>query len=167
MIVVRGLNMESKPRELIGEFYAPKGNIAIVASRFNEFVVDRLISGAIDTLERHGVKASQIEIARVPGAYEIPLACQNLAQTKRYAGVIALGAVVRGETAHFEYVAGACANGVLQAQLATNIPMTFGVLTTESLEQAVARAGSTVGNKGSEAAMGLIEMINLLGKIND
>lgn len=159
--------MEQKPREIVGDFYTPKGNIAIVASRFNEFVVDRLVSGAMDALVRHGVKAGDIEIVRVPGAYEIPLACQNLAQTKRYAGIIALGVVIRGATAHFEYVASACANGVLQAQLATNVPMTFGVLTTESIEQAVARAGSTAGNKGSEAAMGLIEMINLLGKIND
>lgn len=159
--------MELKPRELNGEFYAPQGKIAIVASRFNEFVVERLVHGAMDALVRHGVKASDIEIARVPGAYEIPLACQNLAQTKRYAGIIALGAVIRGATAHFEYVAGACANGILQAQLATNIPMTFGVITTENIEQAVARAGSTAGNKGSEAALALIEMINLLGKIHD
>jgi 6,7-dimethyl-8-ribityllumazine synthase len=159
--------MELKLRELNGEFHTPHGNIAIIASRFNEFIVDRLINGAIDTLVRHGVKANQIDVIKVPGAFEIPIACQQAALTKRYAGIVTLGAVIRGETAHFDYVAGCCANGVLQAQLATQIPMTFGVLTTESIEQAVARAGSTAGNKGSEAALALIEMINLLGKIND
>lgn len=158
--------MEQKLREINGDLYAPQGNIAIVASRFNEFIVERLVSGAMDAFLRHGVKANQIEVIRVPGAFEIPIACQQAANTKRYAGIVTLGVVIRGETAHFDYVAGACANGVLQAQLSTNIPMTFGVLTTESIEQAVARAGSTAGNKGSEAAMALIEMINLLGKIN-
>ncbi len=159
--------MEQKLREISGDFIAPKGNIAIVASRFNELIVDRLIAGAIDALKRHGVKENQIEVIRVPGAYEIPIACQAAAQTKRFVGIVTLGAVIRGETAHFDYVAGAAANGILQAQLATNIPMTFGVITTENIEQAVARAGSTAGNKGSEAAIGLLEMINLLGKIND
>jgi 6,7-dimethyl-8-ribityllumazine synthase len=159
--------MELKLRELNGEFHTPQGNIAIIASRFNEFIVDRLIHGAVDALVRHGVKLNQIDVIKVPGAFEIPIACQQAANTKRYAGIVTLGAVIRGETAHFDYVAGSCANGVLQAQLATQVPMTFGVLTTESIEQAVARAGSTAGNKGSEAALALIEMINLLGKIND
>lgn len=159
--------MELKLREISGTFNAPTKNIAIVASRFNEFIVDRLISGAFDALLRHGVKNDKIEIYRVPGAYEIPIACQAIAKTGRYAGIVTLGVVIRGETTHFDYVAGPCANGILQAQLATHIPMTFGVLTTENIEQAVARAGSTAGNKGSEAAIGLLEMINLLGKIND
>lgn len=153
--------------KIIGNLIAPVNNIAIVASRFNELVVDRLVSGACDTLMRHGLKKSQIEIFQVPGAFEIPMACQQLAQTNRYAGIVALGTVIRGETAHFEYVAGSCAQGVQQAQLASKIPMTFGVLTTENLEQALARAGGTVGNKGSEAAAALLEMINLLGKINN
>lgn len=159
--------MEQSLREINGEFHSPQGNIAIVAARFNEFIVDRLINGAVDALVRHGVKTNQIDIIRVPGAFEIPIACQHAANTKRYAGIVTLGAVIRGETAHFDYVAGSCANGVLQAQLSSKIPMTFGVLTTESIEQAVARAGATAGNKGAEAAIALIEMINLLGKIND
>ncbi|MBS0287416.1 MAG: 6,7-dimethyl-8-ribityllumazine synthase [Proteobacteria bacterium] len=159
--------MDLKSREINGTFNAPSKNIAIVASRFNEFIVDRLISGAFDSLLRYGVKNDKIEIFRVPGAYEIPIACQSLAKTGRYAGIVTLGVVIRGETTHFDYVAGPCANGILQAQLSTNIPMTFGVLTTENIEQAVARAGATAGNKGSEAAVGLLEMINLLGKIND
>ncbi len=159
--------MELQTRELVGDFYAPNGKIAIVASRFNDTIVNRLIEGAQDALLRHGVKASQIEVAKVPGAYEIPLACQRLAQTHRYDGIIALGTVIRGATAHFDYVAGACANGILQVQLATNVPILFGVLTTESIEQAVERSGTIAGNKGYEAAMGLLEMINLFGKIND
>jgi 6,7-dimethyl-8-ribityllumazine synthase len=159
--------MTMPTHEISGDFMAPIGNIAIVASRFNEFMVERLIAGAKDALVRHGMKPNQIDIIRVPGAYEIPLVCQRVAQTKRFAGIIALGVVIRGDTAHFDYVAGACANGLLQAQLKTEIPMTFGVLTTENMDQAIQRAGSTAGNKGSEAAMALIEIINLLGKIND
>lgn len=152
--------------ETAGDFVAPRGKVAIVGSRFNELVVDRLITGAYDTLIRHGAKKEQIEIFRVPGAFEIPMACQQIAQTHRYVGIIALGAVIRGATAHFEYVASSCAQGVQQAQLNSKTPITFGVLTTENLEQALARAGSTVGNKGTEAALGLIEMISLLEKIN-
>lgn len=157
----------SKSIEMCGHFQAPAKKIAIVASRFNELIVDRLIAGAEDTLLRHGVKPEQIEIMRVPGAYDIPLVCLHAAKTGQYAGIVSLGAVIRGATAHFEYVAGCCANGVLQAQMQTGVPMTFGVLTTENMEQALARAGSTVGNKGSEAAAGLLEVINLLSKIND
>jgi 6,7-dimethyl-8-ribityllumazine synthase len=158
--------MELKMNEIVGDFSVPTKKIAIVASRFNEFVVDRLIAGAKDILLRHGVKLSQIELMRVPGAYEIPIAALAAAKTGQYAGIIALGTVIRGETAHFDYVASGCTNGLMQAQLQTGIPMTFGVLTTENLEQAVARAGSTVGNKGTEAAVGLLEMISLLGKIS-
>lgn len=158
--------MESKWHEIQGDFKAPNGNIAIVASKFNDFVVDRLILGAQDTLLRHGMSPSQIEVVRVPGSYEIPLVCQTLAQTNRFIGIITLGVVIRGATAHFDYVAGACANGILQAQLKTNVPMSFGVLTTDSIEQAIERAGTKAGNKGSDAAMALLETVNLLGKIN-
>ncbi|MGD9591075.1 MAG: 6,7-dimethyl-8-ribityllumazine synthase [Candidatus Berkiella sp.] len=154
-------------RETSGDFVAPRKNIAIVASRFNEFIVDKLIAGAIDGLVRHGMSNDKIEVFRVPGAYEIPIACQHIAKTNRFDGIVTLGVVIRGETSHFDYVAGPCASGIMQAQLATNIPMTFGVLATHNIEQAIARAGSTAGNKGFEAAVGLIEMINLLGKIND
>lgn len=159
--------MEQRMREISGDFTAPNGNIAIVASRFNDFIVDRLILGAQDTLLRHGVKANQIELIRVPGAYEIPMACQSVALTKRFAGIVALGVVIRGSTAHFDYVAGPCANGITNVQLNTNVPITFGVLTTETIEQAIERSGTKAGNKGSDCALALLEMINLLGKIND
>jgi len=154
-------------REINGDFCAPSGKVAIVASRFNEFVVERLIMGAQDVLLRHGIKSEKIDVFKVPGAFEIPLVCQRVAKTRHYQGVVALGVVIRGETAHFEYVASSCANGVLQAQLETEIPITFGVLTTENIEQAVARGGSTAGNKGAEAAMALLEVMNLLEKINE
>lgn len=159
--------MELNLRNIEGDFSGISGNVAIVASRFNEFMVERLVEGAVDILRRHGVSTQCIDIVKVPGAYEIPLTCQKLAQTKRYQGIIALGVVIRGATPHFDYVAGACANGVLQAQLTAGIPISFGVLTTETMEQAIERAGSKAGNKGSEAAMVLLEMINLLGKINE
>lgn len=154
-------------REIFGELAAPRGNIAIVAARFNDFMVDKLIAGAKDALIRHGVKEENIDLIRVPGGYEIPLAAQAAAQTGRYAGIVTLGVVIRGDTAHFDYVAGGCANGLMQAQLKTDIPMTLGVLTTENMEQAIARSGSTAGNKGAEAAVALIEMMNLLRKIHD
>lgn len=153
--------------EIFGELTAPQGKIAIVAARFNEFMVERLIAGAKDALIRHGVKEEAIELIRVPGGYEIPLAAQAAAQTGRYAGIVTLGVVIRGDTAHFDYVAGGCANGLMQAQLKTDIPMTLGVLTTENMEQAIARSGSTAGNKGAEAAVALIEMMNLLRKLHD
>ncbi|MBS0288732.1 MAG: 6,7-dimethyl-8-ribityllumazine synthase [Proteobacteria bacterium] len=158
--------MQWQLNEINGEFVTPSGNIAIVASRFNETIVERLIGGAKDVLVRHGVKAQQIDLFRVPGAYEIPLVCQQVAKTNRFTGIIALGVVIRGETAHFDFVAGPCAQGIMQAQLSAQIPIIFGVITTENIEQALARAGGTAGNKGGEAAMALIEMINLLGKIN-
>lgn len=159
--------MELKLRETSGEFFAPRGSVAIVASRFNEFMVRDLIYGAQDTLLRHGLKETQIEIFRVPGAFELPLACQKIAQTGRFEGIIALGVVIRGATSHFDYVSSSCISGLQQAQLKTEIPMILGVLTTENMEQAIERAGSKAGNKGSEAAMALLEVINLLGKIND
>lgn len=159
--------MDLKLREITGDFSAPAGNIAIVASRFNDFIVERLIAGAQDTLLRHGVKPNQLEIIRVPGAYEIPLACQQLAITNRFVGIVALGVVIRGSTAHFDYVAGGCANGIQNVQLKTSVPITFGVLTTDTIEQAVERSGTKAGNKGSDCAVALLEMINLLGKIND
>lgn len=158
--------MSSTFCEIEGNFLAPNGNIAIVASRFNEFFVENLVTGAKDMLCRHGVKESQIEIIRVPGAFEIPLVCQKVAETGRFAGIIAVGAVIRGSTPHFDYVAGACANGITQVQLKTNCPITFGVLTTDTIEQAIERSGTKAGNKGSECALALLEMINLLDKIN-
>jgi len=148
-----------------GNFVSQGGRVAIVASRFNEIIVDRLVSGAVDTLVRQGLAADKIEIIRVPGAFEIPLACQAAAESGRFQGVIALGAIIRGSTAHFEYVSGPCASGIMQAQLKTNCPIAFGVLTTDSIEQAVERAGSKAGNKGSEAALTILETMNILEKI--
>lgn len=144
---------------------APMGKIAIVASRFNEIIVNQLITGAENGLTLHGVLVDQIEIMKVPGAYEIPFMCQQAAKTGRYVGIIALGAVIRGDTAHFDYVAGPCAQGLMQVQLQTGIPITFGVLTTENMEQAFARAGGAVGNKGTEAAVGLLEVLGLTSKL--
>lgn len=151
--------------EIGGTIEAPRGKIAIVASRFNEMVVNQLIAGAESGLTRHGMSVDQIEIMKVPGAYEIPLMCQQAAKSGRYVGIIALGAVIRGDTAHFDYVAGPCAQGIMQVQLQTGVPITFGVLTTENMEQALARAGGTVGNKGTEAAIGLLEVLGVLNKL--
>ncbi len=159
--------MSHANREISGGFYTPAKKIAVVASRFNENVVERLVKGAIDILVRHGVQSQEIECIWVPGAFEIPLACQRVAQTNRFSGIVALGAVIRGATAHFDYVAGACANGITQVQLKTDLPIAFGVLTTDTIEQAIERAGSKAGNKGADAAMALLEMIDVLGKIND
>lgn len=148
-----------------GTFSAPRGNIAIVASRFNEFIVERLIDGAIDVFTRHKLQPEQIELIRVPGGYEIPLAAQAAAESGRYVGVLALGVVIRGATPHFDYVAGGCANGLMNVQLKTNIPMAFGVLTTETVEQAVERAGSKAGNKGADCAVALLEMLSVLEQV--
>lgn len=149
-----------------GDFSTPRGSIAIVAARFNEMIVEQLIQGARDTLSRHGVKPEAIDLIRVPGGYELPLACQSAAQSGRYQGIIALGVVIKGATPHFDYVAGTAANGVAQASLKTNIPMTFGVLTTDTIEQAIERAGTKAGNKGADAAFSLIEMMNLVERLN-
>lgn len=138
---------------------------ALVVSRFNEFITSRLIDGAVDTLVRHGCDAGSIMQAWVPGSWEIPLAAQKLAQSGRYAAVICLGCVIRGQTPHFEYVAGECAKGIAQASLSTGVPIAFGVITADSLEQAIERAGSKAGNKGADAALAAIEMANLLPQL--
>lgn len=145
-----------------GTFTSPSGaKFAIVAGRFNHFVVDRLVEGAIDGLVRHGVDTSAISITRTPGAYEIPLVCQRIAASKKVDAVIALGAVIRGSTPHFDYVAGEVAKGCAHAMLATGVPVIFGVLTTDSIEQAIERAGTKAGNKGWEAALSALEMVSL------
>ena len=140
---------------------AANARFAIVAGRFNNFVVDHLVSGAIDALERHGVLHDNIVVAKTPGAYEIPLICQRLAASKKYDAVIALGAVIRGSTPHFDFVASEVAKGCAHAMMATGVPVIFGVLTTDSIEQAIERAGTKAGNKGVDAAMAAIEMVNL------
>jgi 6,7-dimethyl-8-ribityllumazine synthase len=137
----------------------------IVCGRFNEFITKALLEGAERGLTRHGVAASDIDVAWVPGAYEIPMAAQAMAQSKRYDAVITLGAVIRGATAHFDYVAGPCASSIASVQLATGVPVMFGVLTVDSIEQAIERAGTKAGNKGEEVAIGAIEMARLLNDL--
>jgi 6,7-dimethyl-8-ribityllumazine synthase len=151
----------SKITTFSGDFSAKDMRIGIVAGRFNDFIVDNLISGAIDTLVRHG----DIELARVPGAVEIPLAVQRMGKTGKYDAIIALGAVIRGGTPHFDFVAGECSKGLGQLTLQLDIPVSFGVLTVDTIEQAIERAGTKAGNKGAEAAMGTIEMVNVLRQI--
>jgi 6,7-dimethyl-8-ribityllumazine synthase len=139
--------------------------IAVVLSRFNEAIGNNLLSGALDALKRHGVDDNNITLVRVPGAFEIPLAASRLARSNNYAAVICLGAVIRGATDHYQYVAGQMAAGIAQVSLATGVPVVFGVLTTETIEQAVERAGAKAGNKGADAALAALEMVDLLKQI--
>jgi 6,7-dimethyl-8-ribityllumazine synthase len=148
-----------------GNFAPPPGRFALVAARFNSAVVDGLVAGALDGLKRHGVAADAIDLVRVPGSFEIPLVAQRLAAGGRYAAVICLGAVIRGDTDHYDYVAGAAADGVARAALATGVPVVFGILTCDTLEQALNRAGAKAGNKGFDAALTAIEMVNLLRQL--
>jgi 6,7-dimethyl-8-ribityllumazine synthase len=152
-------------RTVEGDHLARDLRFAIVASRFNEFIVESLIRGAIEALGRHGASEKQIELIRVPGAFEMPLTVKKLLAARRHDAVIALGAVIRGATPHFQYVAGECAGGLARVALETGIPIAFGVLTTDSVEQAVERAGGKNGNKGAEAAVTAIEMANLLRRL--
>ena len=148
-----------------GTFAPPPGRFALVAARFNSAVVDQLVAGALDGLKRHGVADDAIDLVRVPGSFEIPLVAQRLAAGGKYAAVICLGAVIRGDTDHYDHVAGAAASGVAQAALATGVPVIFGVLTCDTLEQALNRAGAKAGNKGFDAAVAAIEMVNLLKQL--
>ncbi len=136
--------------------------LGIVAARFNDFITSRLLDGALDALQRHGVAEGDIEIVRVPGSYEIPLAAKMMAQTKKYSAVICLGAVIRGATPHFEYVSAEVSKGVAAVSLETGLPVIFGVLTTDTIEQAIERAGTKSGNKGWDAAISAIEMANVV-----
>lgn len=140
--------------------------IGIVAARFNGFIVDHLIQGAVDVLQREGVDDAMIELVRTPGAYELPLAAKAMARRGSYDALIALGCVIRGATPHFEYVAGECARGLSQVGLEFDIPVAFGVLTTDTLEQAIERAGTKGGNKGADAAQTALEMVSLLRKLS-
>lgn len=153
------------PKPIEGNFSAPPGRFALVAARFNHFVVEHLVSGALDGLKRHGVAEDAIEVVWVPGSFEIPLVAQRLAASRKYAAVICLGAIIRGDTSHYDHVASEAAKGVAQAALATGVPVIFGVLTCDTLEQAINRAGAKAGNKGFEAAMTAIEMVNLLKQL--
>ena len=144
-----------------GNLVVPKGaKFGIVASRFNHFIVEHLVSGAIDGLVRHGAEENNITVVRVPGAWELPLGLQKLARGK-LDGILCLGAVIRGSTPHFDYVAGEAAKGAAAVQLASGIPVAFGLLTTDTIEQAIERAGTKAGNKGWDAAMSVIEMVTL------
>ena len=145
-----------------GDFRTPAGRFALVAARFNAFVVDPLLAGARDALARHGVPDDRVDVVRVPGSFEIPLIAQMLAESKKYAAVICLGCIIRGETDHYDHVAGAATNGILNAGLKSGVPVIYGVLTCETLEQAIHRAGAKAGNKGFEAAVTAIETVNLL-----
>jgi len=140
--------------------------VAIVAARFNDFVVARLVDGAVDALLRHGASEKNLELVRVPGSFDMPLIVRRLAQSKRYDAIVALGAVVKGETAHFDYVAGECAAGLARAALDSGVPVGFGVLTCDSFEQAIDRAGGKAGNKGADAALAALEMANLLKRLD-
>lgn len=139
--------------------------VAIVAARFNEFITSKLIDGAIDALVRHGVNKDNINIAWVPGAYEIPLIAKKLAKSSDYDGVICLGAVIRGNTSHYDYVCAEVSKGIAHVSLETEKPVMFGILTTDNIEQAIERAGTKAGNKGFDCAVGLIEMVNLIKNI--
>ncbi len=148
-------------RTVEGNFDAKSGRWAIVVSRWNSFITERLVEGAHDALVRHGADTDAITLVRVPGSYELPLVVSRAAQSGQYDAVIALGCVIRGATPHFDYVAGEVAKGVGQVALNTGVPVAFGVLTTDTIEQAIERAGTKAGNKGWEAAMAAIEMVNL------
>jgi 6,7-dimethyl-8-ribityllumazine synthase len=137
----------------------------IIAARFNDFITGRLVEGALDGLQRHGANEDDIEIVKVPGAYEIPLAAKMLAQSKKYNAIICLGAVIRGATPHFEYVSAEVSKGIASVSLDSNVPVIFGVLTTDTIEQAIERAGTKSGNKGWDAALSAIEMANLMRQI--
>lgn len=154
-------------RVLEGKVVAPEGmRVGIVASRFNEIIVSKLLGGAVDGLVRHGVEEEQITAAWVPGAFEIPVAAQRMAQSGQYDAVICVGAVIRGDTSHYDYVCNEVSKGIAQVSLAAGIPVLFGILTTENIEQAIARAGSKAGNKGYDCALSAIEMVNLLRQIH-
>jgi len=147
-------------------FDARGKKVAIVVSRFNSFVVDRLLEGAVDTLMRHGnVADDDITVIKVPGAYELPLVAKKAAKSGKYDAIIAIGAVIRGGTPHFDFVAGECNKGLAQVCLDSEIPVSFGVITTDTIEQAIDRAGLKVGNKGGEAALSALEMINVLSQL--
>ncbi|UCG77959.1 MAG: 6,7-dimethyl-8-ribityllumazine synthase [Nitrospirota bacterium] len=148
-----------------GQLSAKGLKFCIIVSRFNDFITSKLLEGAMDALVRHGAKEDDIEIVRVPGAYEIPLIAKKTAKSKKYSAVIALGTIIRGATPHFDYVAAEASKGIATASMETEVPIAFGVLTTDTVEQAIERAGSKSGNKGWDAAMTAVEMANLIKEI--
>ncbi len=152
-------------RIIEGDLQVRDQRFVILASRFNEFIVEGLVRGALETLRRHGASDKQVEIVRVPGAYDMPLVARRLAASRRYDAIIALGTVIRGQTPHFDYVAGECAAGLSRVAAESGIPIAFGVLTTETVEQAIDRAGGKAGNKGADAAVTALELVNLLRRL--
>jgi len=148
-----------------GQLVVRDERFCIIAARFNETIVERLVQGAVDALKRHGADDAQIDIVRVPGAVELPLAAQRVAKSRQCDGIIALGTVIRGATPHFDYVCGECASGLTRVSLEFDIPIGFGVLTTETIEQALERSGTKAGNKGADAALTTIEMVSLLRQL--
>jgi len=155
----------SKINTIEGNLTVEGGKFCIVASRFNSFIVEQLEGGAIDALIRHGANTDDIDLVKVPGAFELPMVVQRVAAMKKYDAIIAVGAVIRGGTPHFEYVAGECVKGIAQVSLQYDVPVSFGVLTVDTIEQAIERAGTKAGNKGGEAAMSAIEMVNLFNNL--
>ena len=148
-----------------GNLLAEGGKYCIIAARFNSFIVEQLENGAIDALVRHGTKKEDITLVKAPGAFELPMVTQRVAASKKYDAIIVLGAVIRGGTPHFDYVAGECVKGIAQVSLQYDIPVSFGVLTVDSIEQAIERAGTKAGNKGAEAALSMIEMVSLFNNL--
>lgn len=148
-----------------GQLNAKGIKFAILASRFNDFIVDRLVGGAVDYLVRHGADREDITIIRIPGAFEMPVVCKRLAESKKYEGIIALGAVIRGATPHFDFVANEATKGLAHVALESGIPVGFGVLTVDSIEQAIERAGSKAGNKGAEAAAAILETVRVMEQL--
>lgn len=154
-------------KETEGDMQVRDARFGLLVSRFNSFVVESLLAGALDTLKRHGAREQDIHIVRVPGAFEMPVVAQHMAQSKNFDAIIALGAVIRGGTPHFEYVAGECTKGLSSVSMQYGIPVAFGVLTVDNIEQAIERAGTKVGNKGCEAALSAIETVNVLRQLGD
>lgn len=159
------MTTNGEPKIIEGTLEAGGLKFIIIASRFNHFIVDRMVEGCLDTLARHGCDVSECELVRVPGAFELPLAARKMAEREGFDGVIALGAVIRGGTPHFDYIAAEVTKGLAQVSLDARQPVAYGVITTDTLEQAIERAGTKAGNKGSEAALSAIEMGNLFKKI--
>ena len=156
----------SEVKTLEGDLTYKEGRFAVVVARFNGFIVDSLQAGALDAFQRHGVPAENVTVIKVPGAYEMPVTVQRVAQTGNYDAIIGLGAVIRGSTPHFDFVAGEASKGMASVSLDHNLPVVFGVLTTDTIEQAIERAGTKAGNKGAEAAITAIEMVNLFKQID-
>ncbi|UCG17727.1 MAG: 6,7-dimethyl-8-ribityllumazine synthase [Phycisphaerales bacterium] len=154
------------PQEIQGDLVVEQQQFALLAARFNDFITGKLLAGAIDTLQRHGCPDAQMTVVRVPGSYELPLAARKLAATGRYDAIVCLGCVIRGQTPHFDFIAAECAKGIAQVAMDSGTPVTFGVITADTIEQAIERAGAKAGNKGSDAALAAIELANLYARLD-